>query len=272
MPPMPIRDELGDDPLADANLRVRWANDDGQAFSDLSEWFKDTGAYAVHVQHQGDRWEATWHRFIEPSVEAEKFTQLARRLGSYLDNIRAALNYATYQLALRALRDDPSLAGDLNPESVEYPIFANPDDFRQKNRIKKLPEAYRDAIEAIQPYDGQYPGLWILHELAREFRHRVVHPTGILPAPDAFHVLVDGKRHSPTDLEVIPHDRLEHGDVVMRFTLDVDPSADVYPQVAVAVGIDHVLCRELIGTGVLNQIRESAEPALDAIEAILYAP
>src|SRR5664280_1603426 len=76
-------------PLADAGQRLGWANDDGEAFGAISEWFNETGAYAVHVQRDGDRWQANWHRFIEPEVEAEKFIELARLLGSFLDHSRA---------------------------------------------------------------------------------------------------------------------------------------------------------------------------------------
>ncbi len=263
---------VGDDLLADAGLRLGWANDDGQAFNALSKWFRDTGAYAVHVQREGNRWEATWHRFIEPSVEAEKFAELAKHLGSFLDHTRAALNYATYQLALHALRQDPALKGDLIPDTVEFPIFRDPKLFKRQNRIKKLPQEHRDAIEAVQPYDGGYPGLWVLHELGREYRHRVVHPTSILPAESAYLLLVNGQPTQPTDLEIIPHERLEHGDVLMHFSLDLtDPNPNVQPYIATTVGIDHVLCRELIGVSVLNQIREDAEAALDAIEPLILA-
>lgn len=255
-------------PFDDARQRIDWADKDGEAFSELSKWFNDTGAYAVHIQRHGDRWEATWHRFIKPEIEAEKFMELARLLGSFLDHQRAALNYATYQLALHALRVDPSLEGELIPESVEFPIFQDPETFRSKNRIKKLPEKYRLAIESVQPYDGRYPGLWLLHELAREYRHRVVHPTAIIPADDVPQFLVDGILvDPPADLEVVPHERLVHGDVVMHFSLDVPPNAKVHPQLAIKVGIDHPLTRSLIGTSILNQIASDSDRALGTMAA-----
>jgi hypothetical protein len=239
------------------------------AFSDLSMGLRDTGAYAVYVQREGDRWQATWHRFIEPATETETFDELARRLGSFLDHTRAALNYATYQLALHALGQDPALQGNLIPEAVEFPIFRAPKVFKTQNRIKKLPQEHRDAIESVQPYDGRPRGLWLLHELAREYRHRIVHPAAIIPAETAYHVLINGQLVEPTDLEIVPHDRLEHGDVVMRFSLPgIHPDARVNPQVAMTVGIDHVLCRNLIGTSVLKQIRDSTEAALDVIEPL----
>lgn len=251
-------------PFDDARQRIDWADKDGEAFSELSKWFNDTGAYAVHIQRHGDRWEATWHRFIEADVEAEKFMELARLLGSFLDHMRAALNYTTYQLALHALRVDPSLKGKLIPEKVEFPIFQDPKVFGDQNKVKKLPEKYRRAIESVQPYEGLYPGLWWLHELAREYRHRVLHPTALIPADDAHRILVNGVPiDPPADLEIIPRERLTHGDVIMRFSLSALPlDAKVHPQVATKVGIDHPLTRSLIGTSVLNRIAEDSDIAL----------
>ncbi len=258
--------QVGNGCLADAWQRLEWANSDGESFSAISKWFGEAGAYAVHVESDGNRWQARWHRFIEPEIEAEKFAELSRLLGSFLDHSRAALNYATYQLAKLAIREDPTLHGDLHPDAVEFPIFENSELFNGKNRIKKLPDKYRAAIETVQPYDGRNAGLWILHELSREYRHRVLHPTAILPAEDLYRVLVNGEIVMPPDLEIVAHERLEHGDVVMHFTLDTsDPSPAVHPQVAIAVGVDHVLCRGLIGTSVLNQIRHDVTPVLNVI-------
>lgn len=268
---MPVVPEpVGDEPIypfADAGQRVEWADKDGETFAALSKWFNDAGAYAVYVERDGDRWQATWHRFIEPDVEAEKFKELARLLGSFLDHSRAALNYSTYQLAVHALRVDPSLQGKCIPERVEFPIFRDRKLFEKQAKIKGLPEEYRRVIESVQPYDGQYTGLWLLHELSREYRHRVVHPTALIPTEGLHHVLVDGQRVDPPDLELIPHERLEHGDVVMRFTLVVptDPQPKVHPQVATKVGIDHPLTRGLIGTSVLNEIARDANAALAAM-------
>jgi len=250
-------------PFVDAWQRVEWADKDGEAFAELSKWFNDTGAYALFVERYGDRWQAAWHRHIEAEVEAEKFVELARLLGSFLDHSRAALNYSVYQLALHALRVDPSLESELIPEKVEFPIFQDPKLFRSQNKIKKLPEKYRLAIESVQPYDGRCRGLWMLHELGREFRHRVVHSTAIIPANTIPTFLLDGSPISPpADLEFIAHERLVHGDVVMRFSLDVPMGAKVHPQLAIKVGIDHPLTRSLIGTTVLNRIVDDCDVAL----------
>jgi hypothetical protein len=170
------------DYLADAGQRLEWANGDGQTFQAVSEWLIGTRAYAIWVEFEGNRWQATFRRIIDPAIEQEKLKDLALALGSFLEHSRAALNYAVYQLALLAIRNDPSLNSPelprkdrLLPDKVEYPIVRSPDQFRGHNGIRNLPDEYRRVIEAKQPYNGQHNGLWMLQELAREYRHRVVH-------------------------------------------------------------------------------------------------
>lgn len=255
--PTPIGDVLGNLPpaLAEAWQRLEWADSDGEAIEKIGKGFGEPGTYGVRTEFNGDRWQASFHRLIEPADERAIFAELSRALGSFLDHSRAALNYVAYQLALLALRENPALQGDLNPDSVEYPIFRDPCEFRQKNRIKKLPEKYRDAIETKQPYDRRDQGLWILHELAREFRHRILHPMAIMPNEERYYVLWDGIPAMVDDLEIVPHDRLEDGDVVMRFKLaTINPKANVQAQVAMTVGIDHPLCGSRPCTSILNDI------------------
>jgi hypothetical protein len=262
----PVGDELhGEgrpDYLADAWQRLEWANGDGQTFSDLGKWFMEASAYAIWVEHEGDRWQATFRRLCDPAVEQEKLTELARALGSFLDHSRAALNYVVYQLALLAIRENPALNSPdlpsrqrLRPETVEYPIVRKREHFGGHNGIRNLPDKYRDFIEAKQPYDGEDQRLWMLNELAREYRHRLVHAIAISPVENLHHVLVNGQIIATPDMEIIPHEHLKDGDVILRFSLPgIDPDAHVHPQVVITVGIDHPLGRGIVGTGVLNDI------------------
>ena len=260
------------DYLADAWQRLEWANSDGEAFTNLSAELGRPEAYSIWSERNGDRWEATFHRLIEPAAEAKLLVELARSLGSFLDHARAALNYVTYQLALHAIRKDPSLEENLKPESVEFPIFTDEARFRKENRIKKLPDEYREFIEEIQPYKAPRDGFVLLHELGREYRHRVLHTAAIVPAEDLYHVLVNGAAYAIPDAEIIPRDRLEHGDVLMRFSLPgIDPNADVKPQIALTVGIDHVLCRGLIGATVLNQIISEVHSTLGIVQFAFFS-
>src|SRR5437764_831154 len=101
------------DHLADAWQRIEWADRDGEAFARIARGIMEAGAYRIWTQRNGDRWETHFHRVIDPRKEAETMTELARLFGSYLEHLRAALNYLTYQLALLAIREDPSLDGRL---------------------------------------------------------------------------------------------------------------------------------------------------------------
>lgn len=266
------------DYLADAWQRLEWANRDGQTFERLSKWFGDTGAHAIWVEYQGDRWQATFRRLCDPAVEQKKLAEVARALGSFLDHSRAALNYTVYQLALLAIREDPALNSPdlpnkdrLRPETVEYPIVHNREQLRDHSGIRNLPDTYRTIIEAKQPYDGQNQGLRLLNELAREYRHRVVHPAAIAPIEDMHRVYVNDQLVETPDMEIISRERLADGDIILRFSLPgIEPGAQVYPQVAITVGIDHPLTRGRIGMGVLNEIGAGILPVISEIEAEFF--
>lgn len=274
-----VGDEPGNDGvpdyLADAGQRLEWANGDGQTFQRVSEWLIKTGAYAIWVEFKGDRWQATFRRIVEPSVERQKLSELSLALGSFLEHSRAALNYAAYQLALLAIREDPSLNSPerprkdrLLPEKVEYPIVRNPGQFRDHNGIRNLPDEYRAIIESKQPYDGRHNGLWMLQELAREYRHRVVHAAAITPVEDMHHVFADDRLVPASGMEVVPHERIKDGDVLLRFTIpDTHTYTNVAPKLVLTIGIDHRLTRGLGGMSVLNEIGADVMAVLDEIEA-----
>jgi hypothetical protein len=117
-------------PLTDAWLRVDWADMHGHLFADRSVEFLRTEPYRLWAEWNGARWEVRFHSRTDPKAELLALTELARPLGAFLDHARAALNYTAYQVALLAVRDDPSLlkpptdgGKPFRPESVEFPIY-----------------------------------------------------------------------------------------------------------------------------------------------------
>jgi hypothetical protein len=250
--------------LVDAWQRIEWANSDGKAVEMLIDTFHATDPYTIHIQPDNDRWKATFERTIDPAAEAVELTKIARSLGSFLDNTMAALNYLTYQLALLAIAEDPSLDGVLKPERVEFPIFRDRGLYRDYNRIEKLPDKYRLPIEDVQPYNGGHDGLWMLHELSRKYRHRLIHPIAVW-APAEFQG-IDGVE----DLEVVYRTKpLEHGDVILTFALG--SREDVNPKVAIAVGIDHPGCADRGAAGILQEIVDEVGPILAHFEVEVFA-
>jgi hypothetical protein len=264
------------DYLADAWQRVEWADREGEAFQAASEAMIRSGVHATRVTWKDAHWEAAYHVF-DPVAETLHLTELARSLGSFLDHARAALNYTAFQIAQLALREDPSVGdasrpgGPLKPEAVEFPIFRSPTLYRRQNRIKKLPEKYKSAIEAIQPYHGGRQALWTVHELAGAYRHHVIQPIAIATLEEHHKVLVDGVAVPPTDVEMVPHSRLHKGDVLMRFTLpDLPDDAVVDPQVALTIGIDHPSCRGEVGITVMNSIITDVGDVMSILETSFF--
>ncbi len=267
------------DHLADAWKRVDWANGDGKAFGDTSKEFVKADPYKLWAEWNGDRWQVIFHSCTDPAAEAQALSELSRLLGSFLDHARAALNYTAFQVAQLAIRENPELVDPalpenerFNPRSVEFPIFESKTVYKKNNRFKKLPAKCVDPIEKVQPYHGGHDALWTLHQLAAEFRHHIVHPTVVWPVIELHEVLVDGQPIPATDLESIPHQRLQPGDVLVRFNLaGVDRGAAVDPRIVLAIGIDHALCEGREGVGLLNEIMRDVRDVIAGLETDLFS-
>jgi hypothetical protein len=85
--------------------------------------------------------------------------------------------------------------------------------------VKKLSEKYRRAFEHEQPYNGRNPNLFILHELSRIYRHRVIHPvTGVL-ASDENRITIQGGSGTIERQQLIHSGPFTSDDKIMTFTL-----------------------------------------------------
>lgn len=248
--------------LSDAWQRINWADADGQELNGKLADLVKANIYKVRVQHDGQRGVAHFRRMVTVEEEAALLLPLARLTGSFLDHSRAGLNYLAYQLALQA---NAKQSADVSLTSVEFPIFTSRGKFRRKQWISQFPQKYRDALDGVQPYDGRNPGLLLLHELGRAWRHALIHPTAVWP--------VDPPPRMVATRDVIASQRLIHGggalkhdDPLMEFTLiGATPEEEVHANVDVAVGVDHTLCKGLALGEVLNAIREDIDAAMMAL-------
>jgi hypothetical protein len=254
-------------PLTDCDTRLRWANADRQALTDEIRAFVETDPYRIRIEMDGGEGAAVFCRLIDPAAEAEAFDRFSRLLSSYLDNVQAALNYMTYQVALLDAPTCPAL----KPYRVEFPIFREPSLFQKKNRVEKLSDEHRRLFESVQPYDGQREGLWLLHELARINRHRMLHPARVHPVGTKSSLFTDTTAIL-LDMETIYNGPLEDGREVVRFTA-VAPNGmepKVRPGVALTVGVDHPLCRGRNCQAILNEINADAEAAMGTITEAIW--
>jgi len=250
--------------LSDAAQRLYWSQGDSQALVDISRRFRESDPYTTWLHANGDRWYWTFLRTASEQAEAGVIEAEARLFGSYLDHLRGSLNYLTYQLAVLSLGEDPTLQGKLNPESVEFPIFDDSGKFGKKNRIKQLPQKYFDRIEAVQPYHGGHNGLWILHELAREYRHRVIHPVAFHPFGKIDGLFSDNLPPTAEDVDITyTGGGFKHGQDLCSFTTSAPFDPDDYPQITIAIGLGHPLCQGLTLVRVLNETMKDVVEVLN---------
>lgn len=91
-------------------------------------------------------------------------------LGDFLFNYRSALDHAVWALHAEA---------DRSPR-VEFPVFLTAAKYAAGSapKIGTLPQQTRVVLESLQPFhavDPELHPLWILHELNRVDKHRVLH-------------------------------------------------------------------------------------------------
>jgi hypothetical protein len=242
--------------LADFWKRMEWSDDDAERLHAEGLRFFETDPYDFRVDLDGDGGQVVVERRAEPAAEAEILKRVERLLGTYLDHVRAALNCLTYQIALSDVRESPELVADV----VEFPIFNDPKTFRKYNRVKKLSHENRRRFESVQPYDANFNGLWILHELARVHRHRLLHTLGMGTVHENTGLTIDGG--TLTEFEVLHDGVLEDETPILSFAFARErPYVEVNAKVAFTICIDHPLCRGRDGSDVINEITRDAAHA-----------
>ena len=243
--------------LEDAGQRALWAEDDGKSCYDIIEDFRKTNPYNSWLHQEGDRWYWRFLRIADAETEFNTFVQASRLFGSFLDHMRASLNYLTYQLALLSERERPGFKGNPRPDRVEFPIFNCEQVYVDSNaEVKKLPDEYRLRLEAVQPYKGGHEGLWMLHQLAREYRHRLVHLLACYPFGEHEGLFSESLPPSANDIEIAyKGGALKHGDELASFTTSTEFDPNMYPRPVISVGLDHPACEGVGVVSVMTAIR-----------------
>lgn len=124
------------------------------------------------------------NKLIKVEILRDPPAELGLIIGDCLHNLRSALDNLAYDLA-RSHRGVP-LSKSVARES-QFPIFKDCDQFLDKgmDQIRGIAPVCKTIIKGLQPYyRGEkfaYHRLWMLRELSNSDKHRVLHPTLLLP-------------------------------------------------------------------------------------------
>lgn len=139
--------------------------------------------------------------------------ELAVMIGDCVHNMRAALDFITWELAGARPSDRRTM----------FPIFETPEQFRKNGtwRIKDIPDEARALIESVQPYHAQKPRLTSLYAI------------------DHFDA---ADKHRLLTVALFPHVSLVHDAVIAVFTIappvpDMNVQINFSPQIAFGEGI-----------------------------------
>lgn len=175
-------------------------------------------------------------------------------IGEIAHNLRCALNYLVYQLALLNNSSKPETVAQ--NRKLQFPIFSDPDQFKKSGKamLKLLKIEHQISIEQLQPFNkngdstalqprdltkwGGYnaPLLW-LEEINNADKHRLIQVAGVKPS--SFGVTYWGER------DIAPFSKgnlgiLEDGVIFCEADPDVSVNPEIHPILAFASGCDTV--------------------------------
>lgn len=155
--------------------RMRRAKTHREAASqEWSAWLTDYEPYGPWLYEEGDGdWTLSIRQFSPPPPS------IAIELGEWLYNLRAALDYTVYAVAIFNAKSDPPP----NEAVLQWPICNTEASFRQNYyRIKPLSDKHRAWIEEAQPYandsEPMHAAIYWVNHLSRIDRHRQLQVVG----------------------------------------------------------------------------------------------
>ena len=149
------------DILADADLRLEWANQHIQHFELEIQAFHESESYRL-VRNVDPQNPNLVHVTDPPAIPP----QLNLIASDAIHSMRVGLDYLACSLAVLNKR---------SMSHVYFPIAASVDEYRlseTKRKIKKLSAQARSFIDGLKPYKGGNDLLWAIHEINKTDKHR----------------------------------------------------------------------------------------------------
>jgi len=158
-------------PLDGALLKVIRADQHLKAFEVECGRYIQTKPYKVVSNFEGDVIS------VEGVITAEPPPSLACIVGDFVTNLRAALDYIAWELAMKAGRN----LTDQQRRKVTFPLASNEANFTKADgtaahleNVCGVPAEAIGVIESVQPYHAGYQSLGSLDLLVRTDKHRAL--------------------------------------------------------------------------------------------------
>lgn len=171
------------------DLKLAWADHQSEVFEGQGAAWRASGGYGVEFEPQSNSPEHIIRLKAEDTPDV-----FALVIGDALHAMRSGLDHLAYLLSETHAPLTPELA-----EKIEFPIFGDRP-MSSAERSRKIGAMAPDAaaiIEGLQPHcrgdDYAEDPLWVLYDLARIDRHRLVHLTvaqleGVSVGGDNLHI------------------------------------------------------------------------------------
>jgi hypothetical protein len=246
------------EPLYGSKLKIRRAKSKIDELIRLEDSFRQDSSYRLVRSEFNPESGEYVYRIIGSSPLIPE--QWSIYIGEIAHNLRSALNYSIYQLAL--LNTVPETVA--SSKILQFPIFDSPADFRKKGKrmIRLLKPEHQTLIEGLQPYEGRYEyySLIWLEEINNADKHRLIQVVAARNAqPNVLSHWGDGHHFSTVSGLV----ELKEGAIFIHASPHVNVNENVIPQIAFRYG-----CSEVRGYSVTRVFSKIYIRVSDIIEDI----
>jgi hypothetical protein len=161
-------------PLDGSRAKIERAGDHLETLDSALTRFAKEGGFRIAGEPDLDTGEYVMRIYSERQPPVPPPSRTSAILGDALNNLRSALDYVIWQLALAPSKKN------------QFPICDTPKLFKAKREryLATVPEQHWAKIESYQPYHGQgREALAVLAKLNDADKHRLLLPGAITPSP-----------------------------------------------------------------------------------------
>jgi hypothetical protein len=244
-------------PLYGPRLKISRAESEIERLRRQEDAFRQDSPYTVVKSEFNPQSEKDVYRIrangLPPSLDPWSIY-----IGEIAHNLRSALNYLIYQLALLHTKSETVA----ECKKLQFPIFGHEVDFRNKSKgmISLLKPEHKALVEGLQPFQGaiNHPLFW-LEEINNADKHRLIQVVAVKMGAGPFASYWD---HIDNPILHESNVILEDGAKLMEASPQVHVNKKIVPLIAFLQG-----CKTVEGQGVVDIFTKISIRVSEVIES-----
>jgi len=163
------------DPFESSRRKIAWAKKNFADFDrECAAWFGERNYAAIFIEPHPNKPNHFTHKLRMTKQIPEVWPDV---VGTIIDSLRAALDHATYGLAITS--------GNQKPLNAYFPFSRDATTFETnlKGRCADVPKEIYPLLRSFKPYKGGNERLWAVNEVCVANKHKILIPIGSATFP-----------------------------------------------------------------------------------------